>query len=128
MEDVIKKYEGHIVDQKTQQQLNQPVKDDTGFNDGHEDFLKILIDKIESKEINPLDIKTLFNKPVYDNLSEEDQEKTDLNALNIMGIIKQIEKLWGVDQTATFQVQNLVETVFQMKSKYEERHGDVYII
>lgn len=128
MQDPIQKYADHIVDPKTQQQLNKPAKDDTGFNEGHEDFLKILIKKIESSELNPLDIKTLFNKSVYDNLSEEEQEETDMNAMNIMAIIRQIEQLWKIDQKATFQVQNLVETVFQMKSKFEEKHGDVYVI
>lgn len=128
MEDVIKKYEGYVIDPNAQQRLNQPVKDNTGFNAGHEDFLKELITKIESGKINPFDIKTLFNKSIYNNLNEEQKEETDISALNIMGIIRQLEMLWKLDKKATFQIQNLVETIFQMKSKYEEKHGDVYII
>ena len=128
MQQAIQKYADYIVDHKTQQVLNNPPKDDTGFNEGHEEFLKMLISKIESGEINPLDIKTLFNKSVYDKLSEEEQEATDLTAFNIIGIIKQIEMLWVAEKIATFQIQNLVETVFQMKLKFEEKYGDVYII
>lgn len=128
MEDIIQKYKDHIVDPKTQQTLNEPLQDASGFNAGHEDFLKMLIGRVNSGEIDTLNIQTLYNKPVYEKLSEEESEATDLTAVNIMGIIRQIEKLWELEKKPTFQIQNLVETVFQMKSKFEEKHGDVYII
>ena len=128
MEDPIQKYKDHIVDPKTQQSLNKPLHDETGFNEGHEEFLKMLIGKLESKELDPHNVQTLHNKAIYDKLSEEGKEETDLAGMNILGIIRQIESLWKLEQKPTFQVQNLVETVFQMKSKFEEKHGDVYII
>ena len=128
MEDILNKYKDHTMDPQTQQQLNQPLKDETGFNEGHEDFLKMLIGKLESGELNPHRPSTLYNRPVYDKLSEEDQESTDLTAINLMSLIRQMEGLWKLDKTASFQIQNLVESVFQMKSKFEEKHGDVYII
>lgn len=128
MEDVIKKYQGHIVDPKTQQQLNKPMHDDTGFNEGHEKFLKMLIEKLGSNEINPHNAQTLYNKEVYDKLSDEEKEAADMTAMNIMGIVRQIEQLWKLEKKPTFQIQNLVETVFNMKSKFEAKHGDVYII
>lgn len=128
MEDVLKKYQDHTMDPKTQQLLNQPLKDTTGFNEGHEDFLKTLIGKLESGELNPHRPSTLYNRPAYDKLSEEDQESADLTAINLMSLIRQIEGLWKLDQTATFQIQNLVESVFQMKSKFEQKYGDVYVI
>ena len=128
MEDLIKKYENHKVDDKTQQQLNKPLKDETGFNEGHEEFLKMLIEKLETGELNAHSPATLYNREIYKELSEEEQEKTDLTAINLMSLIRQIETLWKLDQSASFQIQNLVEGVFQMKSKFEEQHGDVYII
>ena len=128
MQDLLKKYENAQIDEKTQQKLNQPLEDKTGFNEGHEEFLKMLITKLKSGELDPPKPATLYNHAVYDKLSEEEQEKTDLTAINLMSLIRQIESLWKVDQSATFQIQNLVESVFQMKSKFEELHGDVYII
>ena len=127
-EDILNKYKDHKVDDKTQQELNKPLKDDTGFNEGHEEFLKMLIKKLESGELNPHSPATLYNRVVYDKLSEEEQEKTDLTAINLMSLIRQIETVWKLDQSASFQNQNLVEGVFQMKSKFEDLHGDVYII
>jgi len=127
-EDILNKYKDHNVDDKTQQELNKPLKDETGFNEGHEEFLKMLIKKLESGELNPHSPATLYNRAVYDKLTEEEQEKTDLTAINLMSLIRQIETVWKLDQSASFQIQNLVEGVFQMKSKFEEQHGDVYII
>lgn len=128
MEDLLKKYADHQIDDKTQQELNEPLKDKTGFNEGHEEFLKMLVSKIDSGELDTHSPDTLYNHAVYDKLSEEEQEKTDLTAINLMSLIRQIDQLWKLDQSATFQIQNLVESVFQMKSKFEELHGDVYII
>ena len=62
-EQTLNKYKDHIVDPRTQQNLNQPLQDVTGFNEGHEAFLNMLIGKIESDEINPHKIETLQNKP-----------------------------------------------------------------
>lgn len=128
MQDILEKYKDHNVDEGTQKQLNEPLKDATGFNAGHEEFLKMLIDKLEKKELDPHNTETLYNHAVYDALPEEEQEKASITAVNIMSTIRQIQALWAVDKTASFQIQNLVETVFQMKSKFEEAHGDVYII
>jgi len=128
MEDPIKKYADHQVDEKTQQELNEPLKDKTGFNEGHEEFLKAVIKKLEDSVLDPHRPATLYNQAIYDKLPEEEQEKADLTAVNLMSLIRQIESLWKLDQSASFQIQNLVESVFQMKSKFEEQHGDVYII
>ena len=128
MDQVLKQYENHVVDPKTQERLNKPLTDRTGLNDGHEEFLKTLMSQLNSGKIDPLNIKTLYNKDVYDKLSEEDQEKADVTGLNIMSIVKQIDSLTKLEERPTFQIQNLVETVFQMKSKFEKEHGDVYII
>lgn len=128
MHDLLKKYQNHQVSAETQEQLNKPLQDNTGFNDGHEDFLKSLIEKLNTGVLVPTNPKTLYNQEKYEKLTEEQQEKADLTAINLMSLIRQIESLWKLDQTATFQIQNLVETVFQMKLKFEKEFGDVYII
>lgn len=128
MQNYLEKYKNYSPDQKTQQTLNQPLKDDTGFNEGHEEFLKLLIEKLNTRVLVTTNPSTLYSQEVYGKLSEEDQEKADLTAINLMSLIRQIESLWKLDQTASFQIQNLVETVFQMKSKFEKEYGDVYII
>jgi len=128
MKDLLQKYKDHVVPADTQAELNKPLKDQTGFNEGHENFLKILISKLEDGTLDPYKTDTLYNHTVYDNLPEKEQETASLTAMNLMSILRQIEQLWKLDQKASFQIQNLVETIFQMKSKFEEKYGDVYII
>jgi len=128
MQKILEQYKDAIIDPNTQKQLNEPLTDATGFNAGQEDFLKLLIKKIESGELNTHTSQTLYNRAVYDKLSESNQEKADLTAINLMSVIRQIETLWKIDNKASFQIQNLVETVFQMKSAFEQKYGDVYII
>jgi hypothetical protein len=128
MAPILKQYEGQTIDPKTQQWLNAALPDSAGATKEEEDFLKMLTSKLESGEIDPLNTASLYNKIVYDHLSEEEKEKTDLTALNLMSILKQIQILWKQSPTATFQIKNLVETVHQMKSRFEEKHGNVYIL
>ncbi len=127
MRNVYKMFKDAVLDPKVQQKLNQPLSADKLAKD-HEEFLDMLIGKLERKEIDPVNASTLYNRPVYDKLSESEQEKADLTAINLMGVIRQIERLWNLEHSKSFQIQNLVETVWQMKSKFEELHGDVYII
>ncbi len=128
MQDIFEKHKDTVIDPKTQAALNEPLGDKTGFNTGHEDFIKMLKAKLESGELDPHNTETLYNHAIYDKLSEEEQEKSSLTAVNLMSTIRQLETLWNLGHKATFQIQNLVETVFQMKSKFEEKNGDVYII
>ena len=122
-----KQYQDTIIDPKTQDMLNKPPASAT-VDPKDAEFLDLLLKKLESGELNPHLAASLYNHAVYDKLSDEDQEKADLTAINLMSIIRQIEMLWRLDHKASFQVMNLVETVFQMKSRFEELHGDVYII
>ena len=128
MQKILEKYKNHIVKPRTQKKLNKPLVDETGFNEGHEDFLNNLINLIEGGRLDLHNPETLYNKKVYQALSEEEQEKASLTAINLISTIRQIDNLWKLDKKATFQIQNLVETVFQMKSRFEKEHGDVYII
>ena len=90
--------------------------------------MKELIGKIEGGEINLHDPQSIYNRAVYEKLDEREREKADLTGVNLISLIRQIQALWSIDQKASFQIQNLVESVFQMKSRFEEQYGDVYII
>lgn len=125
---LLKKHENHQVDDKTQKMINTPLKKDLKLDENKQTFIKLLLEKIENKTINPHVLKTLYNKDIYEKLSEEEQEKTDLVGHNILSIIRQIEQLWKLDHKESFQIDNLVDSIYQMKSKTEEKFGDVYII
>ncbi len=120
-------YADAVIDPETQKRLNQPLPTDA-LNPEEEVFLKAVTEKLSNGVLDPLNTRTLFNYGVYDKLSESEQEATDLTAINVMSILRQIQRLWDENHHQTFQLQNLVRTVFQMKSKFEAKHGDVFII
>ena len=127
MRNFYKMFKDAVLKPEVQKNLNQPLPAEAVTKE-HSEFLETLIAKLEKKELDPLNSQTLYNRPVYEKLSESEQEKADLTAINMAGIIRQIEQLWKLEHSKSFQIQNLVETVWQMKSKFEELHGDVYII
>ena len=128
MQKIIQQYQDYSPDAATQARLNQPLKKEEGLHETHQSFLALLIKKLEDGSLNPLSIPTLFNPMVYEKLDEEEREKTDLTALNLMSVIRQIETLWKLEHRETFQMESLAETVFQMKSAFEAKHGDVFVI
>ena len=125
---LFRQYQNHVMDELTQKRLGQPLAREEGLDEGHESFLKILTGKLDAATLDPMKPETLFNHAVYDKLPEEEREATDLTALNLMGVIRQIKTLWSENHQQSFQLQNLVDTVFRMKLKFEEKHGDVFII
>jgi hypothetical protein len=109
-------------------EMNKPAVDPTGFNDGDQAFLTLVMGKIDSGEIDPLIPSTLINTPVYDTLDEAAQGKADLNAMSLIGKIRQIHDLYQVSQEPTFMIQNLVMDVKHTKEQLEELGGDLFII
>lgn len=128
MANIFEQYQNKVIDAKTQQKLNQPLKDENVLTPDMQKYLDSLLDLINKGQLDILNAQSLYNRAVYDKLSEEDREKADLTAVNLMSVISQIQKLWSQNPVGTYQIKNLVETVFQMKSRFEEKYGDVYII
>lgn len=128
MENLFEQHQSTVIDPKTQQKLNEPLKDENVLTGDTQAYLNMLIELIKKGDLNTIQPESLYNKAIYEKLSEEDREKADLTAINLMSVISQIEKLWSANPVGTYQIKNLVETVFQMKSRFEEKYGDVYII
>lgn len=116
-------------DDQTQKELNAPLSDPTGASEEDKEFLRMVLSMIESGEIDMLKPSSLINVEVYNKLSESQQGRTDLEALNLLAAIRQIRELddqeVGMD---TFQMQNLVERVKNTKERLEEEGGDLFII
>jgi len=113
---------------QAQEELNQPLKDESGIDTADKEFLAMLVDKIEKKEIELHTPSSLLNSPVYDGLDEEAQGKADLEAFNMLATIREIYNLWKLDQKDSYQIQNMVHKVRLHKEKLEEVGGDIFII
>lgn len=111
-----------------QMKLGKPLRDESGVSPEDTEFLQLLVDKIDKKEIDLFVPSSLLNEPVYNKLSEEDQGKADYNALTLLSTIRQIYNLWQTGECETYQIQNLVHQVLTTKERLEELGGDIYII
>jgi hypothetical protein len=116
------------IDKNVQQMINQPQPDPTGINDEDIEFIKRVMELINNETIDLYRPETLMNREVYDKLDEMTKGKADVNAVPLLGEIRQIKKLYEMGDKESFQVQNLIHRVRMTKERLEEECGDVYII
>lgn len=127
-ENEILKLAGTEISPKTQAALNKPLGHPGGITDKDKEFLAMLVEKIEKKEINLYQPSSLLNHAVYDNLNDQAKAKAELDALNLLNTIREIHRLWTAEHKATYQIENLVHRVRLTKERLEEAAGDIYII
>lgn len=116
-----------VIPPETQQILNKPLKHDGAMSQEDTQFLGMLIEKIEKKEIQLYQPSSLLNKSVYEKLNEEAQGKVDFDAFNLLAVIREIYNLWKMQQRDTYQIENLVHRIRLTKERLEELGGDLYI-
>lgn len=126
--DTASKKQGELQSPEQIKQMNEPAVDPTGFNPGDEEFLNIVMGKVESGEINLFQPDTLLNTHVYDALDEPARGKADLDAVNLLSKIRQIHGLWKVNRQPTFMIENLILDFWHTKERLEELGGDIFVI
>ncbi len=113
---------------QTQQVLNKPLEHPEEIDEKDRQFLQTLVDKIEKGEIKLFQPSSLFNRPVYDKMSEQAQGKAEMDAFNLLGTVRDIYRLWQAGERNTYQIENLVHRIRVTKERLEEAGGDIYII
>ena len=115
-------------DDSTQNMLNTPVKDPNGVGSDVMQFLKDLIEMIDSGKIDLYKPETLINSDVYNKLSELKQGEVDLEATNLLSAIREIKGLYDSGNRESFQMKNLVERLKNTKERLEKEGGNLFII
>jgi len=116
---------------ETQQELNQPLKNDEkniAIDPKDREFLKMIVEKIEKGEIKLYVPSSLLNHAVYDNLDESLQGKADYDSFNLLSSIREIYQLWRSGDRESFQIINTVHGMRLTKERLEDLGGDIYII
>jgi hypothetical protein len=113
---------------QTQEMLNKPLEHPEGINEKDKEFLTMLADKIQKKEIDLFKPDSLINHPVYDGLSEQDRGKADIDAFNMLATIRDIYKLWQSAERDSYQIENMVHRIRLTKENLEQVGGDIFII
>ncbi|HRY91035.1 MAG TPA: hypothetical protein P5229_01695 [Candidatus Gracilibacteria bacterium] len=116
------------IDPGTQEMLNKPLDIAENIDKVDMDFLQMMINKIEKKELDLYKPETLINHAVYDKLDEMAQGKADYDALNLLSTIREIYRLWQSGERETYQIIYLVHKVRLTKERLEELGGDIYTI
>ncbi len=93
----------------------------------HKNFLADLIAMLDRKEIDAGVPSSLLNQKVYGELSQESKDAIDLSLMNIADELRRIEWYFRSTTTpnASPQLQTMIEHFWDMKSRLEEKHGDV---
>ena len=113
---------------KAQEALGKPLGHPGGLSDKDKEFLNLIVQKIDKKEINLYQPSSLFNHAIYDKLTEQAKNKAEIDAYNMLGAIRDIYRLWQADHRSTYQLENLVHRIRVTKERLEEAGGDIYII
>lgn len=116
------------ISEETQQELNTPVSDPTGLSDKNQEFLNLVVSMMNDGKIQPYSPSSLINEAVYNGLTEEHKGKVDLEAINMLGALRQIKDLHDAGFTDTYQIKNMVDTARNTKERLEEEGGDIFII
>lgn len=117
-----------MIDEKTQKKLNEPMKDPSGTNDAQESFLEKLMRLIKEGVLDPMKPSSIINTAVYDTLPDEAKGKVDLEAVNMASAIREIRDLFESGNNESFQLQNRIESLREIKTRLEEEGGDLFII
>lgn len=97
------------------------------MGDEHEEFLKTVLKLLKSKDIDPADPKSFLNQKVYDTLSQQEKDQIDLSLMNLAQMLEDIVEFRLSKDTpdSSPQLQTMIEALWQMKSRIEEKAGDV---
>lgn len=109
-----------------QTMLNQPLVDPAGFDAADEAFIRDVVAKFESGEIQPHGPSSLLNTAVYDALDDAKKGKADQNALILLGRLRDIVALWKANPSPTFQLKNQIGSIRLTKERLEGELGDVF--
>lgn len=111
-----------------QEKMNMPPQDPDELNITDQEYLHIVMKMIDGGKINLLNPQSLLNLEVYDKLTPNQLVRIDMDTQVLMARLRDIHTLWKLDQTLTYQMKNLIESLRQVESRVESECGDVYVI
>lgn len=108
-----------------QKQAGQAAGND--MDEKHKKFLAEIIAMLDRKEIDTSLPASLLKQDNYGKLSEQQRDAVDFALLNLADQLRRIESFFRSKATpnASPELQTMIEHLWDMKSRLEEKHGDV---
>lgn len=116
------------IDPQTQAVLNKPLALTADMSGDDLAFLEIVLKKINDGTIKLFQSSSLLNQEVYGRLTPEAQAKAEMDAMNMLGALREIKNLSDGGMTETFQMENTVSRLRSTKERLEQVGGDIFII
>ena len=118
--------EHHYLPEDEQKKMGKPIGDD--MDQKHKDYLAKLIGMLDRKEVRVDDTDTFLRKDVCDGLDAESRAHADRALPNIVDQVRRIESFFRSKDTpnAAPQLQTMIEHLWQMERRVEEKCGQVY--
>ena len=115
------------ISDESQKMVNTPL---AGGQISQEDqeFLNLIVKLVDEGKIDLHKPETLINQPVYEGLTPEAKGKADLNAMNMLGKVRDIVDLEKQGTEAGYQKSYLISSLRQNKERLESEGGDIFII
>jgi len=110
------------------EELNKPLAGCVSFGETDREFLKMLMKMVNEGRIDLHGPSSILNTENYQKLSEEKKGKADLEAFNMINVIRDIKGLYDAGYVETYQMENLVERLRDTKERLEKEDGDIFII
>lgn len=126
MADIASLYDEHKdLPEDRQKKAGQAVAGPMG--DEHMSFVKTISRMITDGEINVYEISTLYKAGAYDGLKPEEREQVDFLMVNIASLLRHIADFYLSKKTpdSSLQLEQMIEELWQMKARLEEKYGDV---
>lgn len=115
-------------DEGTQRALNEPLKKESGISNEDEEFLQLIVQFIDAGKINLYVPSSLINSQNYEVLDDGRRGRADVEAMNMLGAIRDIHGMYRAGLKDTYQMENLVHRLRVSKERLEEVGGDLFII
>ena len=116
------------VDQNVQKMINKPQMDPTGVDASDAQYLEAIIKLVEDGRIDLHTPRTLMKNEIYENLDDKKKGIADINAVSLLNDLRQMKKLYDTGDKESFQIQNLIHRIRNVKQRIENQCGDVYVI
>jgi len=116
------------VDSNVQKMINNPQMDPTGIEASDTQYLETIIKLINDGKLDLHTPKTLMKAQLYNSLDDKAKGLADMNAVTLLNDLRQMKKLYDSNNTSSFQIQNLIHRIRNVKKRIEDICGDVYII
>lgn len=116
------------VDDNVQEMINKPQMDPTGVDATDVEYLEAVIKLINEGQIDLHTPSTLMKNEIYNHLEDKEKGLADINAVSLLNDLRQMKKLYDAGDKESFQIQNLIHRIRNVKERIENQCGDVYVI